>query len=127
MAPSTLRSALNHYLKRPGLTEDDQAHLKRWLDEVADPVWEQLAADTRRHGELPPLVEGPYSSFIDSALRARRFAESETVSPTLQRKRKQQRDQKERSDLLALANKMEEVVRHYQACKKAHGTVARLA
>jgi hypothetical protein len=120
MAAPTLRSALNYYLKRPGLTEDDQAHLKRWLDEPRDPIWERLAADTRRHGELPPLVEGPYSSFIGSALRARQFAESQTETPAVQRKRKQQRERQDRSDLLALANKMEEVVRHYQACKKAH-------
>ena len=120
MAASTLKSALNYYLQRPGLTVADREHLKRWLEHVRDPVWERIAANTRRYGKLPTLVQGPYSSFISSALLARRFAESETDSPTLQRKRKQQRDQKERSDLLALANKMEEVVRHYQACKKAH-------
>ena len=64
-------------------------------------------------------VEGPYSIFIGSALRARQFAESQTDSPALQRKRNQQREQQERSDLLELADKMEEVVRHYQSCRKA--------
>jgi hypothetical protein len=120
MAAPTLRSALNHYLQWPELAEADRAHLKRWLNEVSDPVWEQIAADTRRYGELPTFVEGPYSFFISSALRTRRSAESETDSPTLQRKRKQQREQQERLDLLALAEKMEEVVRHYQVCTKAH-------
>ena len=57
--------------------------------------------------------------FIDSALRARQFAESQTDTPALQRKRKQQREQQERSDLLELANEMDEVVRNYQACRKA--------
>ena len=129
MAAPTLKSTLNHYLQRPassrvpairpGLTEADRAHLKRWLKEVRDPMWEQLAADTRRYGELPPVVEGPYSIFISSALRARQFAESQTDSPAVQRKRKQQREQQERSDLLALAEKMEDVVRHRQSCRKA--------
>src|SRR2546430_13589549 len=133
MVAPTLKSALNHYLQptnlveelryrpliRPSLSEADRAHLERWLKEVRDPVWGQLAAATRRHGKLPAFVEGPYSYFIGSALRARHFAESETDPPAMRRKRKQQREQQERADLIALADKMEEVVRHYQACRKA--------
>ena len=72
-----------------------------------------------RHGELPAVVEGPYSIFIGSALRARQFAESQTDTPAVQRKRKQQREQQDRSDLLELAEKMEDVVRHRQSCRKA--------
>jgi hypothetical protein len=117
MAAPTLRSALNYYLQRPDLTEPDRAHLKRWLNEVQDPVWEQLAADIRKHGELPTFVMGPYSHFIGPALRARHFVESET--DPLQRKRKQQREQQDCSHLVVLADKMEDVVRHYQSCKKA--------
>jgi hypothetical protein len=120
MTAPTLRSALKYYLEQPKLSEGDRAHIKRWLNETRDPIWERLAADTRRYGELPTLVQGPYSSFISSALRARQFAESQTDTPAAQRKRKQQRELRDRLDLLALANKMEEVVRHYQACKKAH-------
>ena len=86
---------------------------------MRDPVWEKIAADTRRHGKLPAFVEGPYSIFIGSALRARQFAESQTDTPAVQRKRKQQHEQQERSDLLALAEKMDEVVRHCQSCRKA--------
>jgi hypothetical protein len=87
---------------------------------VRDPVWEQLAADTRKYGELPTFVEGPYSYFISSALLARQFAASEVITPALQRKRNQQREQQERSELLALADKMEDVVRHYRACRRVH-------
>ena len=116
---ATLGSALNYYLQQPKLSEGDRAHLKRWLNEPHDPIWEQLAADTRKYGELPPFVEGPYSYFISSALRARQFAEGEVISPALQRKRNEQREQQERSDLLALAEKMEDVVRHRQSCRKA--------
>jgi hypothetical protein len=119
MAAPTLKSALDYYLKRPGLTKADRAHLTRWLAEARDPVWEQIAADTRAYGELPAFVEGPYSVFIGSALRARQFAEGEVISPALQRKRDQQREQQERSDLLALAHKLEEAVRDYEACRKA--------
>jgi hypothetical protein len=118
-AAATLGSALRHYLKQQKLSEGDQAHLKRWLNEVDHPVWGQLAADTRKYGELPTVVEGPYSVFIGSALRARDFAESQTDTPAVKRKREQQREQQERSDLLALAEKMEDVVRHRQSCRKA--------
>jgi hypothetical protein len=119
MAAPTLKSALDYYLKRPGLTKADRAHLTRWLAEARDPVWEQIAADTRTYGELPTMVEGPYSSFIGSALRARQFAESQTETPAVQRKRKLQRERQERSDLLELADKIEDVLRHHQSCRKA--------
>jgi hypothetical protein len=120
VAAPTLKSALNYYLQRPRLSEADRVHLRRWLKEVRAPVWEQIAADARRYGALPTFVEGPYSYFIGSALSARHFAESQTDTPAVQRKRKQQREEQDRSYLLALAHKMEEVVRHYEACRKAH-------
>ena len=120
-AVPTLGSALRYYLQQHKLSEGDRAHLRRWLNEVDHPVWGQLAADTRKYGELPTFVEGPYSVFIGSALRARRFAEGEVVSPALQRKRNQQREQKERSDLLELAGKGDDFLRHYQACSSPTG------
>jgi hypothetical protein len=82
-------------------------------------VWGKVAADARAYGELGPVVEGPYSIFISSALHARRFAESQTDTPAVKRKREQQREQQERSDLLALAEKMEDVVRDRQSRRKA--------
>src|SRR5262245_50946929 len=114
MAVPTFKSALNNCLQWPWLTEADREHLKRWAEHERDPVWERIAADTRRHGELPTIVEGSYSLFIRTALRGRHFAQSKTDPPAVQRKRKQQREQQERSDLLALANKMKDVVGHYQ-------------
>ena len=133
MAAPTLKSALNHYLQptnfveelrylpliRPSLSEADRAHLQRWLKEVRDSIWEKIAADARAHGELSPVVEGPYSIFIGAALRARQFAESRADSPAVQRKRKQQREQQDRSELFELAEKMEDVVRLWQSCRKA--------
>ena len=119
MAVPTLGSALRYYLQQHKRSEGDRAHLKRWLNEVDDPVWGKIAADARAYGELGPVVEGPYSIFISSALRARDFAESQTDTPAVKRKREQQREQQERSDLLALAEKMEDVVRHRRSCRKA--------
>jgi len=118
-AVPTLGSALRYYLQQHKRSEGDRAHLKRWLNEVDDPVWGKIAADARAYGELGPVVEGPYSIFISSALRARDFAESQTDTPAVKRKREQQREQQERSDLLALAEKMEDVVRHRRSCRKA--------
>ena len=115
MAAPTFKSALNNY----GRTEADREHLKRWGEHERDPVWEQIAADARRLGKLPPIVDAPYSLFIGEALRARDFAESQTDTPAVKRKREQQREQQERSDLLALAEKMEDVVRHRRSCRKA--------
>lgn len=120
MAAPTLKSALNNYLGQPHLTEADRAHLKRWLDEVRDPAWVEMAADANRFDQLPPFVDGPYSFFIGSALRARRLAESQPDTPAVQRKLKKQREQQERLALLELADTMEEVVQRYGACKKAH-------
>ena len=117
MAAPTFKSALNNY----GRTEADREHLKRWGEHERDPVWERIAADARRYGELPPIVDAPYSLLIGAALRARRFAEGEVVSPALQRKRNQQREQKERSDLLELAGKGDDFLRHYQACSSPTG------
>ena len=119
MVVPTLGSALRYYLQQHKRSEGDRAHLKRWLNEVDDPVWGKIAADARAYGELGPVVEGPYSIFISSALRARDFAESQTDTPAVKRKREQQREQQERSDLLALAEKMEDVVRHRRSCRKA--------
>src|SRR4051812_42632570 len=101
MAPS-LWSALTYRLNQPGLTNVDRAHIERWVCEADRRVWRQLAAATTRHGELPAVSEGPYSIFISSALRARRYAES-TDTPAVERKRKQQRAQQDQLDLLALA------------------------
>ncbi len=119
MAAPTLISALNYHLQRLGLSEADRAHLERWFAVVRDPAWKKLAAYIMRCGELPQVVEGPYSIFISSALRARQFAESQKDSPAIQRKLKEQHEQQERSDLLALAEKIDDVVRHRQSCRKA--------
>jgi hypothetical protein len=113
MAGPTLKSALLYFEQRKGLDEADRAHLKRWLTETRNPVWEQIAADARKCKELPPLIEGPYSYFIGSALRARRSAESKKDPPHLEMERREQRQQQKCREMLELAAKMEEVVSVY--------------
>lgn len=115
MSEPTLKSALLYCEQIPSLTEADRAHLKRWHSQVKDPVWVQIAADAMAYGELPPIVEGPYSYFINSALRARRSAASMKDSPSVQRKRKDQLEQKWRADLLVFAEKLEEVARQFKS------------
>ena len=119
MAAPTLKSALNNYLGRPHLTEADRAHLKRWLDEVGTPRGWKLAADANRCGELPALVEGPYSLFIGSALRARRFAESQHGYSRLAEETEEATRAAGTLSLLELAEKMEEVVRRYGGLQKS--------
>src|SRR5262245_16694391 len=122
MAAPTFKSALNNCLQWPRLTDADREHLKRWAEHERDPVWERIAADANRY-KLPSMVDAPYSLFINAALRARQFAEGKVVSPAVQRKRNQQREQQERSELLELANKGDDFLRHYQACSKTRSPV----
>jgi len=59
MATPTLKSALVNRLGDAKLADADRAHIKRWLAEVDDPVWEQIAADVETYGKLPRFVDGP--------------------------------------------------------------------
>jgi hypothetical protein len=113
MAQPTMKSALANRLGDPELSEVDRSHIKRWLAEADDPVWEQIAADAETYGELPPFVDGPYSSFIGTALRLRNYVETELDKPHLLRKRERERREQKFADLMALATMMDEIVRRY--------------
>jgi hypothetical protein len=122
MADPSIESALRYVGQSDKLTDADRAHLRRWLVEVENPVWEKIAADTWSYGELGNLVEGPYSYFIWSALRARANADKYAVSMPTRRLRNRQvqpRLQDERADLLALADDLDKVILRYQNCKPA--------
>lgn len=114
MAQPTMKSALVNRLGDPKLSEADRAHIKRWLAEADDPVWEQIAADAETYGELPPFVDGPYSSFIGTALRLRNYVETQLDKPHLLRKRERERREQKFADLMALATMMDEVVPRYR-------------
>jgi hypothetical protein len=115
MATSSLKSALVNTLGDAKLTDASRAHIKRWLAEVDDPVWEQIAADVETYGKLPPLVDGPYSYFIARAVQLRLYVETELDKPSLLKKRERERRQQRFSDAMSLANLMDEVVRR---CRK---------
>jgi hypothetical protein len=108
-----MKSALLNRLGDPKLSEADRAHIKRWLAEVDDPVWEQIAADAETYGELLPFVDGPYSYFIGSALRLRHYVQTALDKPSLLIKRKLERRQQKCADAMSLASLMDEVVRRY--------------
>jgi len=46
-----MRSALVNRLGDPKPSKADRAHIKRWLAEVNDPVWAQIAANAETYGE----------------------------------------------------------------------------
>jgi hypothetical protein len=102
----------------PKLTEADRAHIKRWLAEVDDPVWEQIAADADAHDELAPFVDAPYSVFIGSALRLRHYVETKLDKPSLLKKRERQRSEQKFADWNSLANSMDEVVQRYRGFER---------
>jgi hypothetical protein len=114
MAQPTMKSALLNSLGDPKLSEADRAHLQRWLAEADDAVWEQIAADAETYGELPPFVDGTYSSFIGIALRLRNYVETQLDKPHLLRKRERERREQKFADLMALATMMDEVVPRYR-------------
>jgi hypothetical protein len=118
--PSSLKSELLRRLARTGLTEHELAFLERWLAEVRDPVWEELAAKWedlyakgRSELNLAQFVGGFYGWLIGAALRARRTAESARIGPTALRKQRIQQQKQERAKLAALAAKMDEVAAEY--------------
>jgi hypothetical protein len=109
-----MKSALVNRLGDPKLSEADRAHLERWLDEADDPVWEQIAAEAESYVILLPLVDGPYSSFIGTALRLRNYVETQLDKPHLLHKRERKRREQKFADLMALATTMDEVVPRYR-------------
>ena len=117
-AAPTLKSALDYYLKRPGLTKADRVHLTRWLAEARDPVWEQIAADTPDLWRTTDDGRGPLFFFHRFGPSRAAICGEPDAAPAVQRKRKLQREQQDRSDLLELADKIEDVLRHHQSCRK---------
>jgi hypothetical protein len=67
------------------------------------------------------LIEGPYSYFIGSALRARRSAKSKTDPPYLEKRKKEQQRQQQCKEMLELAAKMVEVARAYPRFARSKG------
>src|SRR5204862_447299 len=94
----------------------DRAYLRRWADNCADDaIWEEIIADARALDVWPH--NSIHSMVIWYALQARRFAESvkDGEDPILREREEQ------RAELLALAEKAEDLARYFQAVEKFSG------
>jgi hypothetical protein len=94
----------------------DRAYLRRWVDNCAhDPIWEKIVADARAHGLWPSKTI--HSTVIWYALEARRIAEGvKSGDDSILRERQKQRD-----ELLALAEKADDLARYFQETEKYSG------
>ena len=94
----------------------DRAYLRRWADNCADdPIWEEIVADARAYGVLPH--NSMHSTVIWYALSARRLAESmKAGDDPIWRE-----SQEQRAELLALAEKADDLARYYQKAEKYSG------
>jgi hypothetical protein len=99
------------------LTQEDRSHLDRWLEEASDPVWDELAGAITAFGWFSNTVGGPLSLVIHQAVLSRGIAAKDSRFDPKQELKKEERV---RQDLLTLAEKMEDVVQSYLACKIAH-------
>jgi hypothetical protein len=94
----------------------DRAYLRKWADNCADdPIWEDIVADARTQGRWPSKTI--HSTVIWYALEARRIAESVKSGddPILREK------QKQRAELLALAEKADDLAQYFQETEKYSG------
>jgi hypothetical protein len=117
--PSQLKAALLAELQRSDLTEADRDHLKRWIDSHDlsgdDSMWERIDA-----------AAGPGSGWpggticravVSYALHARQIAEAARFGRDLHREERQQ----QRDELLALAQKAEDLAKYYRAVARFSG------
>jgi hypothetical protein len=109
----TLRDAR----QRERLTQEDRAHIDRWLKDASDPIWDELADAITAFGQFANTAAESLSLVVDYASLARRSAEKYRKFEPKQDRKKEERIKK---DLLALAAKMEDVAATYLACRAAH-------
>jgi hypothetical protein len=105
-----LRAALLTAPKRRDCNEADRKHLKRWLKNIelvgADPQWSALEARAISCGMAKEHI---YVDFVAYALDARNVAEhAESDRDPVWEERQRQRD-----ELLALADKTEELAKYF--------------
>jgi hypothetical protein len=98
------------------LDASDRTYLRRWANNCADnKIWEEVIADARAYGLWPH--DSLYSSLIWYAISARRYAERvKTGDDPLLRER-----QNQRAELLALAEKADDLVRYFQDVERYSG------
>jgi hypothetical protein len=114
---SALTKAIRDVRQQESLTKKDRLHLDRWQRQADDPIWDDLAGAIAARGELFRSVDWASSLMVQYALRARRQAEEYgQFNPKQEHEKREQI----KADLLALADKMENVVKHYLTCKTVH-------
>jgi hypothetical protein len=99
------------------LSAADRVFLRWWADDCADdPIWEKVVADARAHGSSPSKTM--HSTVIYYALEARKIAEDvkSGYDPIFLKSKKQ------REELLALAEKSDDLARYFQQIEKYSGT-----
>jgi hypothetical protein len=99
------------------LAQEDRAHLDRWMEVASDRVWDNLADAITAFGVFSEAEA--LSNVVWVALKDRREAEK---YGKFDPKQKLKTDKKTRGQLQALAEKMEDVVANYLACRAAHET-----
>lgn len=114
-----VKAELRSYQKRPSLTQNDRAHLSRWLVVANDPVWQKILMEIQAQDELPPFVDGgPFLFVVASALRARRYAEAARYETVEMKKQKERKAQERREGLLSFASAIEEVVQRLRTYRR---------
>jgi hypothetical protein len=111
----SFKDVLISMLKRNGWAPADRAHLKRWADRwIADPVWEKIAADVRKHSRFPEPI---HETIIREALFARGIAEGVKAGndPFFQER------QRQRSELFALAEKADDLAKYFESVERYSG------
>jgi hypothetical protein len=85
------------------------------MKKAGEPIWDKLAAAITAHSNI--YLNEPLFFVVQHAIEARQKGEDySNFDPKQARKKVEQDDQ----ELLTLANKMEEVVIAYLACRRAH-------
>jgi hypothetical protein len=113
-----LMKAINGARQLDWLTQEDRAHLDRWMEkeEASNSIWDDLAAAIKAHGEFH-YHSGPLFIVVHQAILARREVKRYSDFDTKRAKKEAERISR---DLVTLANKMEEVATAYATCTPAH-------
>jgi len=113
-----VKEALLWCRQHPSLTEDDRAHIDRWMAEARDPVWQKIVAAIETADRLPPIQGGFFCFVVFSSLRCRRYAEEAVYETKAMKKERELEAQKRREGRLALASDIEDIVRRVRAHRR---------
>jgi hypothetical protein len=113
-----VKDALLFYQRNPSLTEDDRAHIVRWLAVARDPIWQKIYAEFEANDEIPNIQGGLFCFVIGIALRYRAYAEKAKYETAKVRRRREQKREELCEKLLSLASDVEDVVERLRDYRK---------